>query len=81
MGAVVPNGTSANKGILFSLSLLLCASVNWGPNMTTFVLPQDVIATSILATFNGISAASGKFGAVCTVGQRARDEGERYVSS
>ena len=66
-GPLSNHGTSANKGILFSLSLLLCASVNWGPNMTTFVLPQEVFATSILATFNGISAASGKFGAVCGI--------------
>ena len=59
--------TPADKGLLFTLSLVLCAAVNWGPNMTTFVLPQEVFATKILATFNGIAAASGKFGAVCGI--------------
>jgi len=46
--------------VLFALSYLF---VEFGPNMTTFVLPSEIFPTSIRGTGDGISAASGKFGA------------------
>ena len=37
---------------------------NFGPNTTTYVLPAESFPTVIRATCHGISAASGKLGAV-----------------
>jgi len=37
---------------------------NAGPNTTTFVLPSESFPTEVRATCHGISAASGKLGAV-----------------
>ena len=52
-----------SSAILFTLYVLFTAATNWGPNMSTFVLPQEVFQPDVLATFNGIAAASGKTGA------------------
>jgi PHS family inorganic phosphate transporter-like MFS transporter len=37
---------------------------NFGPNVTTFVIPGEVFPTRYRSTAHGISAASGKLGAV-----------------
>ncbi|KAI0061461.1 MFS general substrate transporter [Artomyces pyxidatus] len=37
---------------------------NFGPNVTTFVIPGELFPTRYRSTAHGISAASGKFGAV-----------------
>ena len=37
---------------------------NFGPNTTTFIVPGEVFPTRYRATAHGISAASGKLGAV-----------------
>ncbi|KAI0279767.1 phosphate transporter [Russula aff. rugulosa BPL654] len=37
---------------------------NFGPNVTTFVIPGEAFPTRYRSTANGICAASGKFGAV-----------------
>jgi MFS transporter, PHS family, inorganic phosphate transporter len=37
---------------------------NFGPNVTTFVVPGEVFPTRYRSTAHGISAASGKLGAV-----------------
>lgn len=37
---------------------------NFGPNTTTFVVPGEVFPTRVRATAHGISAASGKLGAI-----------------
>jgi PHS family inorganic phosphate transporter-like MFS transporter len=47
--------------IIYGLSYLFS---NMGPNTTTFVIPGEVFPTSARATCHGISAASGKLGAV-----------------
>jgi len=47
--------------ILFGLSFFFS---NFGPNMTTFILPTEVYPTIARATCHGISAASGKLGGV-----------------
>ena len=38
--------------------------INFGPSMTTFILPQESYPMHIRSTCNGISAALGKFGAI-----------------
>lgn len=37
---------------------------NWGPNATTFVVPAELFPTQYRSTAHGISAASGKAGAI-----------------
>jgi len=39
---------------------------NFGPNTTTFVIPGEVFPTEFRSTAHGISAASGKLGAIIT---------------
>lgn len=53
----------SSPGTLLFLYCLLLFSLNSGPSMTTFVLPAETFPREIRATFNGISAASGKAGA------------------
>ncbi|CAG8445945.1 9319_t:CDS:2 [Dentiscutata heterogama] len=38
--------------------------LNFGPNVTTFVVPGEIFPTRYRSTGHGISAASGKFGAI-----------------
>ncbi|CAG8627106.1 20021_t:CDS:2 [Dentiscutata erythropus] len=47
--------------ILFSLCQLF---LNFGPNVTTFVVPGEIFPTRYRSTGHGISAAAGKFGAI-----------------
>lgn len=37
---------------------------NFGPNATTFIIPAEVFATKFRSTLHGVSAATGKLGAV-----------------
>lgn len=55
---------SHNKTILFVIYCLLLFSLNAGPNVTTFIIPAQLYPPKIRSTFNGISAAFGKLGAV-----------------
>ncbi|KAJ2559958.1 hypothetical protein EV175_000071 [Coemansia sp. RSA 1933] len=50
---------------LFSVAQLF---QNFGPNVTTFVIPGEVFPTRFRATSHGISAASGKLGAIVAQG-------------
>lgn len=46
---------------------LLCLAnffLNFGPNTTTFIVPGEAFPTRYRSTAHGISAASGKLGAV-----------------
>merc|ERR1719359_983034 len=47
--------------IFFGLTFLFS---NFGPNTTTFIIPVEIYPTVIRATCHGLSAASGKIGAV-----------------
>lgn len=47
--------------ILFGLTFTFS---NFGPNTTTFIIPVEIYPTVIRATCHGLSAASGKIGAV-----------------
>jgi len=53
-----------NSNILFVCYLAFVSATNWGPRLTTFVLPQELFKVEIRSTFNGIAAAAGKVGAV-----------------
>ena len=46
--------------IMYSLTFLCCNL----PNTTTFIIPAEIFPTEVKATCHGISAASGKFGAI-----------------
>ncbi|GAB5371588.1 hypothetical protein AAMO2058_001593100 [Amorphochlora amoebiformis] len=49
---------------VFGIYILLLFSLNWGPNITTFILPAEVYQPKVRSTMNGASAALGKLGAV-----------------
>ena len=53
-----------NPDALYGIYCLILFSVNFGPILTTFILPSQVFPKEIRTTFNGIAAASGKLGAV-----------------
>ncbi|KAI0749616.1 phosphate transporter [Daedaleopsis nitida] len=56
--------TSGGKAAFVVLYCLANFFQNFGPNTTTFIVPGEVFPTRYRATAHGISAASGKFGAV-----------------
>lgn len=53
-----------NKDMLFALYCLLLFSLQFGPNVTTYVLPSSTFPSTVRSTMNGVSAACGKLGAV-----------------
>jgi len=51
---------------------------NFGPNTTTFIVPGEVFPTRYRSTGHGISAASGKIGAIISqafIASPLRDQG------
>ncbi|KAI0671903.1 inorganic phosphate transporter [Trametes maxima] len=64
---VAYNKMNASSGGRAGFVVLYCLAnffQNFGPNTTTFIVPGEVFPTRYRATAHGISAASGKFGAV-----------------
>ncbi|KAI0078759.1 MFS general substrate transporter [Panus rudis PR-1116 ss-1] len=60
-----PNGSI--PGPVVAYVFLYCLAnffQNFGPNTTTFVIPGEIFPTRYRSTIHGISAASGKFGAI-----------------
>lgn len=55
--------THADKAFLF-LYCLTNFFQNFGPNTTTFIVPGEIFPTRYRSTAHGISAASGKLGAI-----------------
>jgi MFS transporter, PHS family, inorganic phosphate transporter len=53
-----------SPGGLVALYCLANFFSNFGPNTTTFILPGEVFPTRYRSTGHGISAASGKIGAI-----------------
>ncbi|KAL8276366.1 hypothetical protein RQP46_011211 [Phenoliferia psychrophenolica] len=51
-------------GVFVFLYCLTNFFQNFGPNTTTFIVPGEVFPTRYRSTAHGISAASGKFGAI-----------------
>lgn len=47
--------------VMYSLTFFFC---NFGPNATTFVVPAEIFPARLRSTCHGISAASGKLGAI-----------------
>ncbi|KAI0833670.1 inorganic phosphate transporter [Trametes gibbosa] len=58
------NASESGRGAFVFLYCLANFFQNFGPNTTTFIIPGEVFPTRYRATAHGISAASGKFGAV-----------------
>ncbi|EIW57720.1 inorganic phosphate transporter [Trametes versicolor FP-101664 SS1] len=58
------NATSGGRAAFVVLYCIANFFENFGPNTTTFIIPGEVFPTRYRATAHGISAASGKFGAV-----------------
>src|SRR6266852_3482196 len=52
------------KGAFVALYCLANFFQNFGPNSTTFIIPGEVFPTRYRCTGHGISAASGKLGAI-----------------
>jgi PHS family inorganic phosphate transporter-like MFS transporter len=48
----------------FSVFCILMFAMNWGVNVTTFVLPGETFPKELRSTFNGLSAACAKVGAL-----------------
>jgi PHS family inorganic phosphate transporter-like MFS transporter len=55
------NNNHAAFVALYSLTFFFA---NWGPNATTFVVPAEIFPAKFRSTGHGISAASGKAGAI-----------------
>jgi MFS transporter, PHS family, inorganic phosphate transporter len=53
-----------SSGGLVALVCLANLFSNFGPNTTTFIVPGEVFPTRYRSTGHGISAASGKIGAI-----------------
>ncbi|KAH7928254.1 phosphate permease [Leucogyrophana mollusca] len=58
------NATKSGTNAFVFLYCLANFFQNFGPNTTTFVIPGEAFPTRYRSTANGISAASGKLGAV-----------------
>lgn len=61
---MIRNGNSAARGAFAFLYVLSNLFANFGPNTTTFIIPGEVFPTRYRSTCHGISAASGKLGAI-----------------
>jgi len=61
------HGKYKNTDALFAVYCMLLFSLSYGPNLTTYILPAETYPKEVRATFNGISAACGKLGAVVGV--------------
>jgi len=53
-----------SKTLFFVIYIICQFFFNFGPNVTTFVIPSEVFPTRFRTTAHGISAASGKLGAI-----------------
>ncbi|EGN98965.1 hypothetical protein SERLA73DRAFT_108199 [Serpula lacrymans var. lacrymans S7.3] len=58
------NATSAGRNAFVFLYCLANFFQNFGPNTTTFIVPGEAFPTRYRSTAHGISAASGKLGAI-----------------
>jgi PHS family inorganic phosphate transporter-like MFS transporter len=64
--AVYPPGTPAPASVPYAKFACLCLltfSLNWGPNVATYVCPVQAFPPAVRGTFHGLSAAAGKLGA------------------
>ncbi|KAI0303633.1 major facilitator superfamily domain-containing protein [Multifurca ochricompacta] len=62
-----PRPTDGHQGKAKAFVALYCLAnffTNFGPNVTTFIIPGEVFPTRYRSTAHGIAAASGKLGAI-----------------
>jgi MFS transporter, PHS family, inorganic phosphate transporter len=60
-----PTPDDQNKAkAFFVLYCLASFFANFGPNVTTFIIPGEIFPTRYRSTAHGITAASGKLGAI-----------------
>jgi len=66
MGFAYESLSSSNTGLKVFVFIYCLTNFfqNFGPNVTSFVIPGEIFPTRYRATGHGISAASGKFGAI-----------------
>ncbi|KAF7330440.1 putative inorganic phosphate transporter [Mycena venus] len=64
MGTYPLTASTAGKNAFVFLYCLTNFFQNFGPNTTTFVIPGEIFPTRYRSTGHGISAASGKLGAI-----------------
>jgi len=57
-------GTGGAPQLKFAIFCAIQFSLSWGPNVGTYVQPTQSFPSSIRGTMHGVSAASGKLGAV-----------------
>ncbi|KAF8318366.1 phosphate transporter [Clavulina sp. PMI_390] len=62
--SMIVKGNAHSRGAFGFLYCLAMFFANLGPNTTTFVIPGEIFPTRYRATCHGISAASGKVGAI-----------------
>lgn len=62
------NGNEVKESIFQWASFLFCCllifSLNWGCNVSTYVLPIEIFPKKIRSSFHGLAACSGKVGAL-----------------
>ena len=58
------NTSSGGRALFVVLYCLANFFENFGPNTTTFIVPGEAFPTRYRSTAHGISAASGKLGAI-----------------
>jgi PHS family inorganic phosphate transporter-like MFS transporter len=54
----------SNAKAFFALYCLANFFTNFGPNVTTFIIPGEIFPTRYRSTAHGITAACGKLGAI-----------------
>lgn len=65
LGIWYPFFSSKENNLLFVVIYSLAQFFfNFGPNSTTFIYPAEVFPTAVRSTAHGISAATGKLGAI-----------------
>ncbi|KAL1529839.1 hypothetical protein AB1Y20_000770 [Prymnesium parvum] len=64
LALAVATSAGASAAVKFLLFGILVIALNWGVNVSTYVLPAEVFPTEVRATFFGLSAAFGKVGAL-----------------
>eukprot|EP00040_Diaphanoeca_grandis_P044567 m.12771 g.12771 ORF g.12771 m.12771 type:complete len:441 (-) comp9439_c0_seq1:217-1539(-) len=58
---ISPDGLAYEKFAVFCVTMF---SLNFGPNICTYVIPATLYPVEVRTTFHGLSAGSGKIGAV-----------------
>lgn len=54
----------ASSSVQFALFCVLYGVLNFGPNLSTYVLPTEMFPTEVRSTFFGLAAGMGKVGAL-----------------